>query len=95
MLRRAYPLRRVAYAYRPCGSESRGAPREFVGAGITKLRYRPAERQARTAAALQRLDERCDGLRQRQRHARQEQIIEEVEVALSVSGVSPPGPEAS
>jgi F-type H+-transporting ATPase subunit gamma len=46
-----------------------------------------AENQQRVAhlqSALQRLDERCETLRQRQRRARQEQIIEEVEVALAI-----------
>ena len=67
----------------------------FNGLLIGSLLVENQQRIAHLQAALQRLDERCDGLRQRQRHARQEQIIEEVEVALSVSGVSPPGPEAS
>ena len=67
----------------------------FNGLLLGSLLVENQQRIAHLQAALQRLDERCDGLRQRQRHARQEQIIEEVEVALSVSGVSPPGPEAS
>jgi F-type H+-transporting ATPase subunit gamma len=58
----------------------------FNGLLIGSLLVENQQRIAHLQAALQRLDERCDGLRQRQRHARQEQIIEEVEVALSVAG---------
>ncbi|MEA3219941.1 F0F1 ATP synthase subunit gamma [Immundisolibacter sp.] len=53
---------------------------------IGSLLVENQQRIAHLQAALQRLDDRCDELRQRQRHARQEQIIEEVEVALSVAG---------
>ncbi len=51
-----------------------------------------AENQQRVAhlqAAVRRLDERCALLQQRLRKVRQEQIIEEVEVALSISEISP------
>ncbi|GAB4354335.1 MAG: hypothetical protein Kow0073_10970 [Immundisolibacter sp.] len=58
----------------------------FNGLLIGSLLVENQQRIAHLQAALQRLDERCDRLRQRQRHARQEQIIEEVEVALSVAG---------
>ncbi len=47
-----------------------------------------AENQQRVThleAAVRRLDERCALLQQRMRKARQEQIIEEVEVAISIS----------
>ena len=58
----------------------------FNGLLLGSLLVENQQRIAHLQAALQRLDERCEGLRQRQRRARQEQIIEEVEVALSVAG---------
>jgi len=63
----------------------------FNGLLLGSLLVENQQRIAHLQAALQRLDERCEGLRQRQRRARQEQIIEEVEVALSVSGAAPRG----
>jgi F-type H+-transporting ATPase subunit gamma len=58
----------------------------FNGLLIGSLLVENQQRIAHLQAALQRLDDRCEELRQRQRHARQEQIIEEVEVALNVAG---------
>ena len=58
----------------------------FNGLLLDSLLAENQQRIAHLQAALQRLDERCETLRQRQRRARQEQIIEEVEVALSVAG---------
>jgi F-type H+-transporting ATPase subunit gamma len=58
----------------------------FNGLLLDSLLAENQQRVAHLQAALQRLDERCETLRQRQRRARQEQIIEEVEVALSVAG---------
>jgi F-type H+-transporting ATPase subunit gamma len=58
----------------------------FNGLLLGSLLVENQQRIAHLQAAVQRLDERCEGLRQRQRRARQEQIIEEVEVALSVAG---------
>jgi F-type H+-transporting ATPase subunit gamma len=56
----------------------------FNGLLLDSLLAENQQRIGHLQAALQRLDERCETLRQRQRRARQEQIIEEVEVALSV-----------
>jgi F-type H+-transporting ATPase subunit gamma len=53
---------------------------------IGSLLVENQQRIAHLQSALQRLDERCEELRQHQRQARQEQIIEEVEVALNVAG---------
>jgi F-type H+-transporting ATPase subunit gamma len=61
----------------------------FNGLLIGSLLVENQQRIAHLQAALQRLDDRCEELRQRQRHARQEQIIEEGEVALSVAGTEP------
>ena len=58
----------------------------FNGLLIGSLLVENQQRIAHLQAALQRLDDRCEELRQRQRRARQEQIIEEVEVALNVAG---------
>ena len=58
----------------------------FNGLLIGSLLVENQQRIAHLQAALQRLDDRCEELRQHQRQARQEQIIEEVEVALNVAG---------
>ena len=58
----------------------------FNGLLLDSLLAENQQRIAHLQAALQRLDERCEELRLHQRRARQEEFIEEVEVALSVSG---------
>ncbi|HWQ15979.1 MAG TPA: F0F1 ATP synthase subunit gamma [Roseiflexaceae bacterium] len=60
----------------------------FNGLLLDSLLAENQQRIAHLQAALQRLDERCETLRQRQRRARQEQIIEEVEVALAIGGLT-------
>lgn len=60
----------------------------FNGLLLDALLVENQQRIAHLQAALQRLDERCEGLRQDQRRARQEQIIEEVEVALAIGGLT-------
>jgi F-type H+-transporting ATPase subunit gamma len=92
-----YRVRRVAVLPPPTGGTSAAAPPRlqqylfavFNGLLIGSLLVENQQRIAHLQAALQRLDDRCEELRQRQRHARQEQIIEEGEVALSVAGTEP------
>lgn len=59
----------------------------FNGLLLDSLLVENQQRIPHLQAALQRLDERCEALRQRR--VRQEQIIEEVEVALGVAGAPP------